>query len=136
MAKRQSKAVYAAAMVLFLGGLGYLLFTGLTQESKYFLNVSEALAMEPAKLHEARLFGTVAAEGVVHDPASFGAVFLLEDKTDPAKTIKVDYRGVVPDMFKPGAEVIVEGAMAHHVFQASSLITKCPSKYQKQNRES
>jgi cytochrome c-type biogenesis protein CcmE len=136
MAKRRSTAVYAAALILFLGGLGYLLFTGLTQESKYFLNVSEALAMEPSKLHEARLFGTVAAKGVVRDPASFGAVFLLEDKTDPGKTIKVDYKGVVPDMFKPGAEVIVEGVMAPHMFRASSLITKCPSKYQKQNRES
>jgi len=43
----------------------------------------------------------------------------------------------VPDTFKPGAEVIVEGGFdsASGVFGANSLMTKCPSKYEKQNRE-
>ena len=56
----------------------------------------------------------------------------------PAKTIRVDFKGAVPDTFKVGAEVIVEGGMADtpegKVFTANTLITKCPSKYEKQNR--
>jgi len=41
----------------------------------------------------------------------------------------------VPDTFKPGAEVIVEGRMEQGgAFNAKTLMTKCPSKYQKENR--
>ena len=46
------------------------------------------------------------------------------------------YSGAVPDTFKPGVEVIVEGGLdaSGGVFNATTLMTKCPSKYQKQNR--
>jgi cytochrome c-type biogenesis protein CcmE len=49
----------------------------------------------------------------------------------------VEYRGAVPDTFKPGAEVIVEGRFNKQsgVFSASTLITKCPSKYEKMSAE-
>ena len=47
----------------------------------------------------------------------------------------VDYKGVVPDTFKDGAEVIVEGSvLSDGSFKARVLMTKCPSKYQKENR--
>jgi cytochrome c-type biogenesis protein CcmE len=61
-------------------------------------------------------------------------VFRLQDKDNPAKVLTVDFRGAVPDTFKPGAEVIVEGGFKGEVFHASTLMTKCPSKYEKQNR--
>jgi cytochrome c-type biogenesis protein CcmE len=112
--------------------VGYLLYTGLTQDATYFLNVSEALAMEHAELDQARLFGKVAASDLERDPSSLGAEFTLQDNKDPSQTIRVDFHGVVPDTFKPGVEVIVEGGMMDRVFQAKSLITKCPSKYKKQ----
>jgi cytochrome c-type biogenesis protein CcmE len=49
----------------------------------------------------------------------------------------VDYSGAVPDTFKPGVEVIVEGGMQPEagVFKASTLMTKCPSKYEKMREE-
>ena len=49
--------------------------------------------------------------------------------------MNVSYRGAVPDTFKPGAEVIVEGGMSDRHFAARTLMTKCPSKYQKENRK-
>lgn len=131
------KGVYAAAVVLFLGGLGWLVYSGLDEGSVYFLNVREALAVPPDKLGQARLFGTV-AEGGIDKPASgLGVSFTLMDKDDSSKTLKVEYKGVVPDTFKPGVEVIVEGSMnpSAKAFGASTLMTKCPSKYQKENRK-
>jgi cytochrome c-type biogenesis protein CcmE len=137
MRKNGSKGVYVAALVLFLGGLGYLVVSGLGENSSYFLNVSEAMAMEPGRLSKVRLFGTVAAEGLSSPAGGLGVTFKLEDKDNTAKTLWVDYRGAVPDTFKPGAEVIVEGGFdaARGVFGANTLMTKCPSKYEKQNRE-
>lgn len=137
MAKGSSKIVYVVALVLFLGGLSWLIFSGLSENSVYFLNVSEALALEPAKRDQARLFGSVAADNLVRDPQSLGVAFDLRDKFHPEQTLRVEYRGAVPDTFKPGAEVIVEGRFdtARNVFGATTLITKCPSKYKKLSDE-
>jgi cytochrome c-type biogenesis protein CcmE len=48
-----------------------------------------------------------------------------------ADRVLVDYRGTVPDLFKVGRHVVIEGTLRHGVFVAKpgSLVTKCPSKY-------
>ncbi len=136
MAAKSSKSLYLAALVLFLACVGGLAFLGFSENSVYFLNVSEALAMPAGKLHSARLFGTVKAEGIDMATNGAGVAFLLVDKDDVGKTLRVIYRGQVPDTFKAGAEVIVEGALSADggQFDAGTLMTKCPSKYQKENR--
>lgn len=136
MATKGGKGIYIAALVLFLAGVGYLVASGVTKDSVYFLNVGEALATDASQLKQARLFGNVAAEGIESVQPGPGVSFLLLDKEVPGKTLRVSYRGAVPDTFKAGAEVIVEGGMdtSSGVFMATTLITKCPSKYQKQNR--
>lgn len=131
-----SKWVYAFAFVLLAGGLGYLLVSGLSSNSVYFLNVSEALAMGTEEVDKARLFGTVAEDGVEHNEDSMGVRFALQDTEDKDQVIWVEYSGVVPDTFEPGVEVIVEGEIVHPegVFGAHNLMTKCPSKYKKENQ--
>ncbi len=61
-----------------------------------------------------------------------GLRFALKDigRRTPAR-VPVDYRGSVPDLFKVGRHVVVEGTLRHGVFVAKpgSLVTKCPSKY-------
>ena len=109
MAKKKSLPVYALAFCLFLGGVGYMVWAG--------------------------LFGTVAGEDISRPANGLGVRFRLQDAEKPGAVLWVDYSGVVPDTFKPGAEVIVEGGMKNGDFLARSLMTKCPSKYQKENRE-
>ena len=132
-----SKAVYVLAALLLLGGLGWLVFSGLSKDSVYFLNVSEALAAGPEKLAAARLFGSVEGSSIQRKEGALGVRFLLTDKDDSSTGIRVDYHGAVPDTFRPGVEVIVEGGLSKdgHVFQASTLMTKCPSKYEKIREE-
>lgn len=133
---KNQKWIYLVAVLLLGTGVGYLLFSGLSQNSVYFLNVSEALAMPSEKLSQARLFGTVSEKDLVRDPSSMGVTFLALDKDDPAKSIRVHYRGAVPDTFKPGVEVILEGSFSASTreFEASTLLTKCPSKYEKNEK--
>ncbi len=128
-----SKAVYVLAALFLLGGLGWLVFSGLSKDSVYFLNVTEALAAGPEKLASARLFGAVEGSSIQRGSGVLGVRFLLTDKDDPSTGISVEYAGAVPDTFKPGVEVIVEGGLSKdgHTFQASTLMTKCPSKYEK-----
>lgn len=131
---KKNLSVYIVAFLLFAGGIGYLVYSGLAENSVYFLNVSEARAAEPAKLAQARLFGTVGENGLTHQGQELS--FQLQDKDNPQEIIAVIYRGILPDTFKPGAEVIVEGGISSEGhFSAKTLMTKCPSKYQKENRK-
>lgn len=137
MANSSNKAVYAVALTLFLGGLGYLIFSGLTEDSVYFLNVSEALAADRAEVRQARLFGKVSPDNLVINEGKLGASFDLIDKLESDKMLRVDFKGALPDTFKEDVEVIVEGAFAQDgkTFKARTLVTKCPSKYEEQSKE-
>jgi cytochrome c-type biogenesis protein CcmE len=50
---------------------------------------------------------------------------------DTSARVPVRYSGEVPNMFKTGREVVVEGSLREGTFVAkpNSLSTKCPSKY-------
>lgn len=130
---KNQKWVYLSAALLVFSGVGFLLYSGLSQNSVYFLNVAEALAMPADKLAQARLFGTVAEDGIVRDPQALGVDFNVLDTNSPDQAIRVRFRGAVPDTFKPGIEVILEGTFRAETreFEASTLMTKCPSKYEK-----
>jgi cytochrome c-type biogenesis protein CcmE len=57
-------------------------------------------------------------------------LFTLRDRKG-AGTVPVRYEGSVPDLFKTGREVAVDGKLRGSMFVAerNTLMTKCPSKY-------
>ena len=38
MARKKNTSIYVAALFLFLGGVGYLVYSGFSENSVYFLN--------------------------------------------------------------------------------------------------
>jgi cytochrome c-type biogenesis protein CcmE len=61
-------------------------------------------------------------------------VFAVRDRNG-TQSVSVRYAGVVPDPFRDGREVIVDGKLQNGTFVADrdSLVTKCPSKFQNAN---
>ena len=91
-------------------------------------------SIQPSQLHGRT--GQVALVGKVTgspagNPQADGLRFRLRDVSGGAESVPVVYRGSVPDLFKVGREVRVEGQLRNGVFVAKkdSLRTKCPSKY-------
>jgi cytochrome c-type biogenesis protein CcmE len=61
-----------------------------------------------------------------------GLRFRLRDIDHPTPArVPVVYHGTVPDQFKPGADLVVQGRLRNGVFvaQRDSMITKCPDHY-------
>jgi cytochrome c-type biogenesis protein CcmE len=81
--------------------------------------------------------GEVQLAGLVVGPAvgnahAGGMRFMLRDIAGPSKTsVPVLYTGSVPDLFKHGRHIVLEGRLRSGTFVAEpgSMITKCPSKY-------
>jgi cytochrome c-type biogenesis protein CcmE len=67
---------------------------------------------------------------VTGDAYGSGLHFRLRDIGGHA-TVPVVYRGSVPDLFKVGRHVVLDGRLRDGVFVGvrDSLVTKCPSKY-------
>lgn len=110
---------------------GYLIYTGIRDTMTYYLTVPEVLAKQPGQLTETqKVEGIVTPGSVQWDPKTLNLSFELADKTASAN-LTVHYRGVVPDSFKPGGELIIEGAyQGNGLFLATTLMPKCASKYE------
>jgi cytochrome c-type biogenesis protein CcmE len=113
--------VALTAAVLLATALVYTSFSASTEASK----PSE---IEPGKSYE--LTGKVVAGSI--SKAGDELRFRIRDR-DGTESVPVAYAGVVPDPFREGREVIVSGELKQGTFVAErdSLVTKCPSKFTK-----
>jgi cytochrome c-type biogenesis protein CcmE len=113
--------VALAAALLLATALVYTSFSASTEASK----PSE---IEPGKSYE--LTGKV-VDGSIRKTGD-DLRFRIRDR-DGTESVPVAYAGVVPDPFREGREVIVSGELKQGTFVAErdSLVTKCPSKFTK-----
>jgi cytochrome c-type biogenesis protein CcmE len=115
--------VALGAAVLLAGGLMFTSFTADTPAT----TPSELLAKKGTG--DYKLTGKVVNGSVKRQGESLR--FAVRDRNGSA-SVPVTYTGVVPDPFRDGREVIVDGKLEGGTFvaQRDSLVTKCPSKFQ------
>jgi len=90
-------------------------------------------ALSPSTLagHTGRVSLAGAVVGpVTGDSHQGGMHFRVKDINGTSSTA-VLYTGSVPDLFKPGAHIVVDGTLRNGTFVSvpGTLVTKCPSKY-------
>ena len=106
--------------------VGYLIYSASGGATEYYMTVSELRANAPA--------GDVRVAGVVQDDVrkSDGLHVAFTEK-DGTASMPVQYTGTLPDIFKPGITVVVEGKLGGDgVFHARTLLAKCPSRFSTQ----
>ena len=111
------------AALIFLGYLGFM--GGLT----YYYEVGELLdKANSISGQTVRVSGNV-ADDVVRDGLEMR--FTILDMSNSETSLPVVYSGAVPDTFKVGNQVVVEGkyTTTTGIFEAEAIIVKCGSKY-------
>jgi cytochrome c-type biogenesis protein CcmE len=121
----------AVGVLVIVASVAYLIFSGATGSTVYFLTVPEVQQKLPTLTGEPiRVAGKVTADPVSWDVRNLSLAFVIGDGQS---RIPVRYTGVKPDMFQAGVDVIVEGRIGQDgVLVASILMTSCPSKYQEE----
>ena len=121
------KPIVISAAILMV--IGYLIYTGLRDTMVFYLTVSEVMAKSQEDLTDTQKVGGIVNAGSVQwEPKTLNLSFRLEDEQ---ANLLVNYSGVVPDSFKPGTEVIVEGTYrGDGSFWATTIMPKCASKYE------
>jgi cytochrome c-type biogenesis protein CcmE len=109
--------------VLLAGGLMFTSFTADTPAT----TPSELLSKKGSG--DYKLTGKVVDGSVKRNGEEL--TFQIRDR-DGTEAVPVTYTGVVPDPFRDGREVIVDGQLKDGTFVAErdSLVTKCPSKFE------
>lgn len=117
------------AGVVILLAVGYLISTSLQNNAVYYLTVSELQrAGASVEGQPIRVAGNVVPGSIQREPGSFIVQFEIADASG---RLPITYKGVVPDIFGPGIEVVVEGKYpGTGTFAASTLLAKCPSKFE------
>lgn len=118
--------MFALVIASLLGT--FAVYTALVSDTTPLIGVAEAAAGKNAG-EDVKLTGKVLSfSGDASTEA--GMKITLADYTD-GETIAVVYRGSVPDAFRNGRQIVVDGTAANGVFtaKADSMVTKCPSKY-------
>jgi cytochrome c-type biogenesis protein CcmE len=117
---------------LILSAFGYLFFSGMEASQVYYLTVDEyqerAASLSPDEPF--RVSGRVEPDSVILAENGMDLQFTVYDPEIKHATLAVSYHGVVPDTFMENSEVVVEGTIQGDVFQAHTLLAKCPSKYE------
>ncbi len=94
----------------------------------YYQTVSEFFQDPSAREGTRRIAGKVVVGSIERLPTGQDVRF---EMSDGLATLRVAYHGIVPDTFVDEADVVVEGALgADGTFRASTLLAKCPSKYE------
>ncbi len=75
-----------------------------------------------------RVNGKVTEGSIVRQASGQDVTFVMNDGTS---SLAVRYHGIIPDTFVDRADVVVEGQLLDNdVFEAHTLLAKCPSKYE------
>jgi len=130
---RQTK--FIVGNVVIVAAVGFLVYTAVDQTKMYMVTVGEYLSARDAYSGTTvRIAGRVRPDSMKWDAARHDLVFTLDDITGKG-SVTVHYTGLLPDMFAEGRDVIVEGpATEGQVFEATAVLTSCPSKYEPEKK--
>jgi len=123
--------------------LGWYAYTNLAGDAgfEYYQTLDEFLAQgEALEDRTLRVHGYVANNSIQRNTETKQVRFVVQN--DPphgpianSQSLDVLFQGLeTPDLFKDGAEVVIEGRLQHHssetIFLADNLMAKCPSKFE------
>ena len=139
----------AIGILLVGAALSYLVYAGTRDNLVYYYEVDEVQAAAASTDGRIRVSGDVVEGSIVKDEKARVIRFAIRATTadgdhgaesgggesggsgTSVQSIPVVYAGTVPDIFREGIQVVVEGKMGSDgTFEAETLLAKCPSKYQ------
>jgi cytochrome c-type biogenesis protein CcmE len=128
----KTKTKFLLGGLLILGPAGYLMASSIRETGVYYFTPTELatkVAADPTiRGTGVKVGARVVAGSIERAPGGREYSFRV---TDGAETLPVVYRGIAPDTFTDGVDVVVEGRLgADGTFRATTLLAKCASRYE------
>lgn len=123
---------FLIAGIAIAGAVVYLVLANTSASAEYYMTIGELHHCAPTcDSRSVRVAGWVVPNSIQRDEKTQVVHFTVTDtQSAGSPSMVVAYGGVVPDIFKSGIQVVVEGHVVNGTFQANNLLAKCPSKFQ------
>ena len=124
---RKKRLTLIGMMVAGIGIATWLALKAFDDNLMFFFSPSEVVAGEAPAGHPFRVGGLVTDGSVTRKPDGLTVAFNL---TDNAKTIDVEYTGILPDLFREGQGIVAMGQLNDQgTFVASEVLAKHDENY-------
>ncbi|UUX51447.1 cytochrome c maturation protein CcmE [Nisaea acidiphila] len=123
--KRRRLSIVLIGLTM-LGAAVALVLTAFEENLVFFFSPTELQAKEIGPDRRIRIGGLVAEDSVASFENGLRTEFTV---TDLEHSVKVVYRGALPDLFREGQGVVAEGKFASGVFTASEVLAKHDENY-------
>lgn len=128
MTRKQRRLILALGATLAAAAGAALIFVALGSTVSYFYTPSDLAAAPNPPRRTIRLGGLVEAGSLVHDAADRAQIAFVV--TDGGAKTSVRYRGILPDLFREGQGVVVQGRIgADGALDASEVLAKHDENY-------
>ncbi len=128
-AHRGIRPKFVIGGLVIVAALGFLIFSTTRSTAAFFLTVDELYAKGPAaQSRTVRVSGQVVGDSVDFDAGNVMLRFELAGEGN--QTLPVVFNGPMPDQLRDQAEAIVEGKYDGSRLTATSVLLKCPSRYE------
>jgi cytochrome c-type biogenesis protein CcmE len=124
MTPRRKRMAIALGVVAVVGAATALVLNAFQSNLVFFYTPTQIAAKEAPSGRTFRLGGLVVEGSVKRD-----GVKVNFEVTDTAKTVPVQFSGILPDLFKEGKGVVAQGQLENGVFQAKEVLAKHDENY-------
>lgn len=124
--QRKQRLTFIVLILLGIGIAAALVLTALRENINLFYTPSDVAAGKAPLDHVIRVGGLVEAGSVKRSGEGLDVSFNV---TDTAKSVAINYTGILPDLFREGQGIIAEGRMQGDVFKASLILAKHDENY-------
>ena len=113
----------------------YLIWTGVSATMVYYftpVELMQRVEVDPT-FHDVgvKVSGKVVPGSYTRVEGELLHVFTVRDLIDESVTFQAEFRDALPDTFTDEVEVVLEGRLRPDgVFEATTLLTKCGSRYE------
>lgn len=126
-AKANKKTKFIAGGIVIVLAVVYLIYTGIQSSAAYYFTVDELYQRTDMIGRQVRVSGFVDATTIDYDHKDL--ILKFDVMGENSQNLPVIFHGPQPDQMREGAEAIVEGTFDGSVFNAKTLLLKCPSRY-------
>lgn len=149
-----SRMKFVAGGLVILAAVIYLIVSSTKANAQFYLTVEELLARQTEMTgKDVRVSGVVLGDTIENDAANGIVRFTIANipadqneidrlgglatilrnaaKDSSLPRLRVVYQGVKPDLLEDASQAIMTGSLGEDgIFNASELLTKCPTKYE------
>ena len=128
MKNKQKRFYLIILLILSIGLAIFFVLKALEEKIVFFYSPTELLEKQINKGQLIRVGGLVLNKSINYDKEGLLVTFII---TDTKSNLKVNYEGILPDLFREGQGVVAEGTVdeTKNIFYARSVLAKHDENY-------